>query len=357
MLWEFIKAWRVVVVETPNNAKRMKKLYRNTLWLLVALLLVATALAAGAWYWVKERPVPMQAERVDYVVESGAGPRAIARVMHAAGIELDERQFVWLARLSEQDTLLQAGAYEATQGDTLWDLLIRMSSGNMLQTRLTVPEGWTYQRIRETLNNDPAVRNTLTPEVEAELLASLGMETRHPEGWFAPDTYVFVPGTTDVNVLRRAFEAQAQLLQQLWEDRDPDLPLATPYEALILASIVERETGHSQDRARVAGVFVNRLRANMLLQTDPTVIYGMGDNYTGRIRKVDLNTDTPWNTYTRVGLPPTPIASPGKAALLATLHPEKHDYYYFVSRGDGTSEFSKDLRAHNNAVNKYIRGR
>lgn len=335
----------------------MKKLSKILLWLLIAGIVLVTAAGAGLWYWVNKRPVPMQAERIDYIVESGSGPRAIARIMRAAGIELDEQQFTWLARLSKHDTLLQAGAYEAEQGDTLWDLLQRMSSGNMLQTRLTVPEGWTYQRIREHMRADPAVKSVLSPESERDLLQSLGIDAQHPEGWFAPDTYVFVPGTTDKDVLRRGFEAQSQLLQRLWDERDPDLPLKTPYEALILASIVERETGHSEDRARVAGVFINRLRANMLLQTDPTVIYGMGDRYTGRIRRVDLTTDTPWNTYTRAGLPPTPIASPGKAALLASLHPEKHDYYYFVSRGDGTSQFSKDLRAHNNAVNKYIRGR
>lgn len=335
----------------------MKKLYKITLWIFLLVILLGIIVLGSGWYWLMKRPVPMQQERVDYVVDSGLGPRAIAKIMRQAGIELDDTQFVWLARLSKQDTQLQAGAYEAKRGDSLWDLLIRMSSGNMQQTRLTIPEGWTYQRIRELLSQDAKVRNTLDAADEAALLQQLGLPSKHPEGWFAPDTYVFVPGTPDVDILRRGFEAQRQLLQQLWQDRDPDLPLKTPYEALILASIVERETGHSQDRARVAGVFVNRLRAGMLLQTDPTVIYGMGDTYTGRLRRIDLTTDTPWNTYTRPGLPPTPIASPGKASLMASLHPEKHRFYYFVSRGDGTSEFSENLAGHNRAVNKYIRGR
>ncbi len=317
----------------------------------------AGAAAGGAWYWAKKQPVPMDAERIDYVVEAGAGPRAIARSMKQAGIHINEEAFVWMARLSELDKSLQAGAYEAVRGDTPWVVMERMSSGNMLQTRLTIPEGWTYKRIREVLAANDKVRQTLAEVSDQDLLKRLDAEQEHPEGLFYPDTYVFVPGTADVDILRRGFQAQRELLEQLWADRDADLPLKTPYEALIMASIVERETGHSQDRARVAGVFMNRLRAGMPLQTDPTVIYGMGEAYTGRIRKRDLTTDTPWNTYTRNGLPPTPIASPGKASLLATLHPEKHDFYYFVSRGDGTSEFSTNLSAHNRAVAKYILNR
>lgn len=325
---------------------------------LAVLLVLMAGVAYGAWWWVMERVVPMKGPQVDYIVEAGAGPRAIARTMREAGIAIDEKQFVLLARLTEKDKLLQAGAYEAVQGDTLWRLLARMAEGDMMQTRLTFVEGWDYKRMRQQLAADANVKQTLaqTPEADKALLAQLGeSQTRlNPEGLFYPDTYVFVPGTTDFDILRRAYQAQRELLAKLWAERDPDLPLQDPYEALILASIVEKETGHSADRERVAGVFINRLRRGMLLQTDPTVIYGMGEAYEGRIRKRDLQTDTPWNTYTRAGLPPTPIASPGKAALLATLHPEKHDYLYFVSRGDGTSEFSKNLNDHNKAVRKYI---
>lgn len=320
---------------------------------LLLLVSVAVALYAG-WWWVMERPVPMQAERIDYIVEPGAGPKAIARTMQKAGIELDENSFGLLARFSERDTLLQAGAYEATRGDTLWVLLERMALGDMRQTRLTFIEGWDYKRIRQQLAASEQVKQTLTEVSDNDLLQRLEADYPHPEGLFYPDTYIFVPGTSDYDILRRAYHAQDLLLKQLWEQRDPDLPLKTPYEALILASIVEKETGHSQDRTRVAGVFINRLRIGMLLQTDPTVIYGMGDAYDGRIRKRDLQTDTPWNTYTRAGLPPTPIASPSKASLLATLHPEKHDFLYFVSRGDGTSQFSKNLNEHNRAVRQYI---
>lgn len=318
------------------------------------LLLSSAALLYAGWWWVMQRPVPMQADRIDYIVESGASPKSIVRAMQKAGIDVDETSFVLLARFSERDKLLQAGAYEAIKGDSLWALLERMALGDMRQARLTFIEGWDFKRIRQQLAESELVKQTLTDVDDQVLLERLGAHYPHPEGLFYPDTYVFVPGTSDYDILRRAFHAQHELLMQLWEQRDPDLPLKTPYEALILASIVEKETGHSQDRTRVAGVFVNRLRLGMLLQTDPTVIYGMGDSYQGRIRKRDLLTDTPWNTYTRAGLPPTPIASPSKASLLATLHPEKHDYLYFVSRGDGTSEFSKNLNDHNRAVRKYI---
>ncbi len=328
-------------------------------FVLTALLLLALAaalLGGAAWYWT-EQPVAMDSDRIDYLVETGSRPRSIARVMKQAGIHLNEDAFVILSRLTGSDTLLKAGAYEAVRGDTPRSLLERMAAGDMMQTRLTLVEGWTYLGIRQALRNSPDVKQTLEEVSDQELMTRLGIRADSPEGWFYPDTYVFVPGTSDFDILRRAYHAQEQILQDAWEQREPGLPLKTPYEALVLASIIEKETGHSADRERVAGVFVNRLRRNMLLQTDPTVIYGMGAAYQGRIRKKDLTTDTPWNTYTRAGLPPTPIASAGKAALLAALHPEKHSYLYFVSRGDGSSEFSKDLNAHNRAVGKFILGR
>ncbi|MCC2595548.1 endolytic transglycosylase MltG [Pusillimonas sp. MFBS29] len=334
----------------------MKKLKLIILYLLLATALAAAAISAGAWYWA-ERPVDLAADRVNYVIEPGSRPRAIARTMNQAGIQVNPDAFALLARLTGLDKQLQAGAYEAVQGDGPRVLLERMANGDMTQTRLTLVEGWTYKRIRQALRDDPKVKQTLEGVSDEELLERLGASSSSTEGLFFPDTYVFAPGTSDFDVLRRAYHAQHQLLERLWNERDPDLPLQTPYEALILASIVEKETGHSNDRSRVAGVFVNRLRLGMPLQTDPTVIYGMGDAYQGRIRKKDLTTDTPWNTYTRNGLPPTPIASPGRAALLAVLHPEEHKFLYFVSRGDGTSEFSPNLAAHNRAVAKYILGR
>lgn len=336
--------------------ENMRKFTRIALSLVLIVALVCGAVAGYAWHWTRQ-PVDMSAERIQYVVEPGKGMRAIAQVMNQAGISIHPEAFIGLARYSGLDKQIKAGAYEAQRGDSPQRLLERMARGEMVQARLTLVEGWTYQRIRQTLRDAPAVKQTLNDVSDSELLKRLGSEHAHPEGLFLPDTYIFVPGTSDFDVLQQAYQAQQEWLLKAWEERSPDLPLTTPYEALILASIIEKETGVGEERARVAGVFVNRLRRGMLLQTDPTVIYGMGESYQGRIRKRDLQTDTPWNTYTRGGLPPTPIASPGRAALHAALHPESHNYYYFVARGDGSSQFSTNLRDHNRAVSKYILGR
>ncbi|CAM5791346.1 endolytic transglycosylase MltG [Castellaniella caeni] len=332
----------------------MKRFLRFSLWLLIFCLAAAAVAIGGAAWWGWKRPVPMQTPVVDYLIDPGTTPHQIALAMQAAGIAVDARAFVWLARLSGRDKLLKAGAYEARQGDTPWLLLERMANGDMTQVRLTFPEGWTFGQMRAALAADDKVRHDTLGLDDAEVAQRLGLADGRPEGRFYPDTYVFAPGTSDLDILRRGEKAGHQVLEQIWAQRDRDLPLQTPYQALILASIIEKETGHGGDRARIAGVFINRLRLGMPLQTDPTVIYGLGAGYQGRLRKKDLEQDTPWNTYTRPGLPPTPIANPGKAALLAAVHPEKHDYLYFVSRGDGTSEFSKDLAAHNRAVGKYI---
>lgn len=334
----------------------MKTLKSLIISLVLLALVGAVAIGAGAWYWVNS-PVAVSDDRIVFTVEPGNRLRTIAQRMNQAGIAVQEDAFVLLGRFTGHDTSVQAGAYEALRGDTPLVLLERMARGEMVQTRLTLVEGWTYQRIRQALREHPDVKQTLAGVSDQELLDRLGVQASSPEGLFNPDTYVFVPGTTDFDILKNAYQSQRTLLEELWAQRPDDLPLATPYEALILASIVEKETGHSADRGRVAGVFINRLRIGMPLQTDPTVIYGMGDNYQGRIRKKDLQTDTPWNTYTRRGLPPTPIASPGRAALQATLNPDEHGFYYFVARGDGTSEFSRNLSEHNRAVRKFILGR
>lgn len=329
---------------------------KGLLWLSLLVMVLSAALAGGAWYWA-HTAVTLKQDPADYLVESGAGLRAVARSMNEAGVVINEDLFVVMARLTGYDTQIKAGAYEARQGDTPRSLLERMAAGDMMQTRLTLVEGWTYARIRDELRQNPDVKQTLEDVSDAALKDRLGIDSPSLEGWFYPDTYVFTPGTSDFDILRRAYAAQKEMLDKLWAARPEGLPLKSPYEALILASIVEKETGHAQDRDRVSGVFINRLRLGMPLQTDPTVIYGMGDKYQGRIRKVDLQTDTPWNTYTRGGLPPTPIASSGRAALKAALNPESHKFLYFVSRGDGTSEFSENLNAHNRAVAKYILGR
>ena len=324
--------------------------------LVVLVVLGLGVIVGGGWYWANA-PVTLQGETARYPVQSGSGLRAIARSMNDNGIRIQEDLFVGLARLLEFDTRIKAGTYEASTGDSPLALLERMASGDMLLTRLTLPEGWTYAQIRQALRVNPDVRQTLDDSSDEELMEQLGIDSSSPEGWFYPDTYIFAPGTPDIDILRRAYASQQAILDELWEKRAPELPLKSPYEALVLASIIEKETGHSEDRGRVGGVFINRLRIGMPLQTDPTVIYGMGDKYQGRIRKADLQADTPWNTYTRGGLPPTPIANSGRAALEAALNPEQHKYLYFVARGDGTSEFSENLRQHNNAVAKYILGR
>lgn len=321
--------------------------------MIFCLTAVAVAIATAAW-WGWKRPVPMRTPVVDYLIDAGSTPRQIAMAMRNAGIDIQPEAFVWLARLSGRDKWLKAGAYEAREGETPWTLLNRMANGDMTQVRLTFPEGWTFAQIRAALNANPQIRHDTQNMDDPSLLQRLKLDANAPEGLFYPDTYVFTPGSSDLDILRRAAQAGRQTLERAWADRDADLPLDTPYQALILASIIEKETGSSADRARIAGVFINRLKIGMPLQTDPTVIYGLGADYQGRLRKRDLERDTPWNTYTRTGLPPTPISSPGKAALLAALHPERHKYLYFVSRGDGTSEFSTDLAAHNRAVAKYI---
>ncbi|ARP90526.1 aminodeoxychorismate lyase [Bordetella genomosp. 9] len=328
-------------------------------FLLAALLVLVVAAAAAcgaAWLWM-HHTVRLPAERVDFVVDPGSSPRSVARTLNAAGVSVWEDGFVWMARLSGRDKLIKAGGYQALQGDTPWRLLERLARGDMTQRQITFVEGWTYKQIRQALRENPDVKQTLGDVDDATLLRRLGSDAPSMEGLIFPDTYVFTPGSTDFDLLRRAYEEGQRILAQIWAGRDPDLPVATPYEALILASIIEKETGDAGDRARVAGVFVNRLREGMPLQTDPTVVYGMGDAYQGRIRKRDLQADTPWNTYTRPGLPPTPIASPGRAALHAAVHPAHHNYLYFVSRGNGTSEFSSTLSDHNRNVSRYILGR
>ncbi|MBO9353694.1 endolytic transglycosylase MltG [Bordetella petrii] len=334
----------------------MKKLCLYFLLACLSAALLAAAAAGGAWFWVN-RALDLPAEKVEFIVAPGSTPRAVARAMKEAGIPIWEDGFAWLARLSERDKLIKAGGYEARAGDSPWRLLDRLARGDMVQRQITFLEGWTYAQFRQALRANPDIKQTLGDIGDAALMARLDSPIKEPEGLFFPDTYVFTPGTSDFDLLRRAYQQQQQVLAEIWAERQPDLPLDTPYEALILASIIEKETGHGPERTRVAGVFVNRLRLGMMLQTDPSVIYGMGERYQGRIRRADLQADTPWNTYTRAGLPPTPIAAAGRASLLAAVQPERHKYLYFVSRGNGTSEFSANLSEHNRNVTRYILGR
>nr|MBP7545486.1 endolytic transglycosylase MltG [Acidovorax sp.] len=283
-------------------------------------------------------------------------PRGVARAVVAAGVGTDARLLYAWFRLSGQDRQIKAGNYEIEPGTTPVSLLRKLARGEESLRALTLVEGWNWRQVRAALAREEGLRHELNALDDAALMQQLGRPGVAPEGRFFPDTYTYAKGSSDVALLRRAMHAMDRRLAAAWAVRAPDLPLKTPDEALILASIVEKETGLASDRAQIAGVFANRLRIGMLLQTDPTVIYGLGAQFDGNLRRRHLQTDHPWNTYTRVGLPPTPIAMPGKAALLAAVQPQATRALYFVARGDGSSHFSATLEEHNRAVNRYQRG-
>lgn len=318
-------------------------------------IVLTTAGLVGRWY-VFERPLPINAERAEFRVAAGSSVRGIAQSAQAAGIALNSDAMVAAARLTGAATTLRAGRYQVERGITLGGLLAKMRAGDVLRERLTVVEGIAFREMRALLAAQAELRQETARMPAAELLKAIGVEEAHPEGLFAPETYVYDPGTTDLEIYRQAHRAQIKLLHDAWAQRAPDLPYKSPYEALIMASIIEKETGRPSERTMIAGVFVNRLRIGMLLQTDPTVIYGLGANFDGNLRKRDLLTDGPYNSYTRSGLPPTPIALPGRASIEAALQPATTSALYFVARGDGTSHFSATLAEHNRAIDKYQRG-
>lgn len=321
----------------------------------VALLLLAVLGAAALWH-LYQRPLALREERVEIVVPAGASARSIAQAMREAGVDVNANLFAAAARLNDVAQRLRAGRYEITRGMRIADVIDRLVRGETLKEKLTIVEGWTFREMRAALAAHPMVRRDSVKMTDAQLLAAVGAGEPNAEGLFAPDTYLFDAGSSDLDILRQAYRAQQLRLARAWEGRASDLPLKSPYEALILASIVEKETGQPAERGRIAGVFVNRLRTGMLLQTDPTVIYGIGEKFDGNLRKRDLATDTPYNTYTRAGLPPTPIALPGQASIEAALKPEPTRALYFVARGDGSSQFSESLAEHNRAVAKYQLG-
>jgi len=321
-----------------------------------ALVLVGCVGAVAAGRWWLEQPLPLPNSPFSFEVKAGSSLRHVARDLAAAGIVPGEWPLVALARLRGSDRTIKAGNYEIASGVTLPQLLDRLTQGDVRQVGLTIVEGATFADLRRALREDAAVAKTVLDLPEDELMRRIGAPVTSAEGWFFPDTYYFASGSSDVALLARAYRLMRARLDAAWAARAPDLPLTDPYEALILASIVEKETGARADRPLIASVLLNRLRVGMRLQADPTVIYGLGERFDGNLRKRDLETDTPYNTYTRDGLPPTPIALPGQAALDAVTRPPKTAYLYFVARGDGTSEFSTNLADHNRAVAKYQRG-
>jgi len=317
------------------------------------LLAVLAAVAVGAWlYWFANHPWAPPTVPYEFRVPAGASVKSISRELADEGLFAEGESFWIVARiLGKGRTAIKAGTYRIDRPMTPLELLDKMRRGEVVMVEMIFIEGTTLKQWLAQLAAEPRVKHTV--KTDAEVRAALGIPQSSGEGWFFPDTYRFAPGASDVDILKRAHAAMKKRLDEAWQSRDPELPLADPYAALILASIVEKETGAAGEWPQVAGVFVNRLRRGMRLQTDPTVIYGMGEGFDGNIRKRDLTTDTPWNTYTRDGLPPTPISMPGAGALRAATQPAKSDYLYFVSRGNGTHEFTRSLEEHNRAVAKW----
>jgi UPF0755 protein len=324
-------------------------------FLLLSCIFIVVAGAALFW-WVDRRPLPLREQPYAFTVKSGASLRSVARELTAAGVLPGEWPLVGLGRWRGVDRSIKAGNYEIAGGTTLVELLERLTQGDVNQTGFIIVEGWTFRQFRQALHDEQGIAQTLADVPDAELMRRIGGGDAAPEGQFFPDTYYFVKGDTDVSLLKRSYRTMQQRLATAWAARSPGLPLTSPYQALVLASIVEKETGQPADRPLIASVFINRLRQGMRLQTDPAVIYGLAQ-FDGNLRKRDLESDQPFNTYTRDGLPPTPIALPGQASLDAVLHPPATPYLYFVARGDGSSEFSTDLADHNRAVAKYQRER
>ena len=304
-----------------------------------------------------QRPLPLASDRVELSIEAGSTPRQIANAWVAAGIQTSPWLLYEWFRWSGQARRIRAGSYEIDRQVSPRQLLRKMVLGDETLATVRIIEGWNFRQLRAELARAEALRPTTATLSDAEVMALLGAPALSPEGRFFPDTYAYSKGSTDLAVLQRAYHAMQQRLGAAWESRATDTPLRSADEALTLASIVEKETGVATDRPKVAGVFTNRLRLGMPLQTDPSVIYGLGTQFDGNLRKRDLQADTPYNTYTRAGLPPTPIAMPGKASLEAAVRPEATKALYFVARGDGSSEFSETLPAHNRAVNQYQRGK
>ena len=323
---------------------------------LAALLLLVVLAVAGSAAWWLNRPLDLAADAVEVSVELGTPPREIAQAWVQAGVQASPLWLYEWFRWSGQARRIRAGSYEIGRGVTPIALLNKMVRGDETLAVVRLIEGWTFRQFRAELAKADALKPTTAAMSDAQIMQALGAPEQSPEGRFHPDTYAYSKGASDMAVLRRAYRAMQKRLEAAWQERAPDTPLRSADDALVLASIVEKETGVGADRGRVAGVFVNRLRINMPLQTDPTVIYGLGTAFDGNLRKRDLLADTPYNTYTRNGLPPTPIAMPGKAALLAAVHPDTTKALYFVARGDGSSEFSETLADHNRAVNLYQRG-
>ena len=321
------------------------------------LLLLVCFAGAGAFWWWTGQPLALAAEKVEIAVPPGASLRTAARKAVEGGVRTQaDLLYAYFRLASDEKRTIKPGDYEITRGMTPRALLDKLVRGDRIVLALTLLEGWTFKQVRNALAKADHLRPDTRDMSPGDIMKALGKPGVHPEGRFFPDTYNYAKNSSDLAVLRQSMQLMDKRLEAAWEARAPGLPLKSADEALILASIVEKETGQATDRPEIAGVFINRLRIGMRLQTDPTVIYGLGDQFDGNLRRQDLTTDTPWNTYTRAGLPPTPIAMPGRASLIAAVQPAATRSLYFVARGDGSSHFSGSLDEHNRAVNKYQRG-
>lgn len=324
----------------------------------VIRLLISLALICGIalTWWLYEyakTPLALAPEQRAITIEPKSSLKSIANQLVKQEVLTQPYGFILLAKLFGKESSLQSGDYTLNPNITPYQLLFSLKNGKATQASITFIEGHTFKQMLHRLHANNAVKQTLAGQTPKQIMAQIDPDQPHPEGLFFPDTYYFDRDTTDIALLKRSYRTMQQKLSESWQSKAPGLPYKNAYQALIMASIVEKETGQAQERPLIAGVFVNRLHKGMLLQTDPTVIYGMGDHFDGNIRKKDLTTDTPYNTYTRAGLTPTPIAMPGLAAIQAALHPAATKALYFVGKGDGTHQFSETLAAHTNAVRRY----
>jgi UPF0755 protein len=295
----------------------------------------------------------MASAPVEVEIPRGATFRNVMDALEGAGIRPRRFEFELLARALRKERDIKAGSYEITEPLAPTDLLDKLTRGDVTQSEVRLIEGWTFAQFRAALDASPHLRHDSAGLEDTQILARIEAAEPHPEGLFFPDTYLFAKGSSDLAVLRRAYRSMQRHLATAWESRDSGVPYNTPYEALIMASIIEKETGKAEERDLIGGVLVNRLRIGMRLQVDPTIIYGLGNAFDGNLKRSHLVEDGPYNTYTRAGLPPTPIAMPGLASLRAALRPAKTEALYYVSKGDGSSQFSRTLDEHNRAVSRY----
>lgn len=335
---------------------------RHLLFKLTGIAILTSTLTLG-WLWMDYRDymassLNVPEEGLVYQLTPGMNLTRLVKQLASQGVIKKPRYILWAARWNKNSNHIAVGEYKINHKETVKVFLDNLFKGKVIQYALTIVEGWNFNQLIDAVNYHPHLKHELRNKSHPEIMQILGREGIHPEGRFLPDTYHFPKNMSDVDFLKRAYQEMEAVLADEWRQRDVGLVIKTPYEALILASIVEKETGLASERKAIAGVFMRRLEKKMRLQTDPTVIYGMGERYKGNIRSSDLKRDTPYNTYRRRGLPPTPIAMPGRDAIHAALHPKQGDELYFVSRGDGSHYFSSTLEEHNKAVIKYqLKGR